>query len=95
MTKLELIKDISRKTGIDRQEVSQVLESMMLNIKDNVAEGKTIYLRGFGSFGPKIKAKKLARNISNNTTIIIPEHVAPRFKPSRTFISKVMRTKNK
>ena len=77
MTKLELIKKISQRTGIERQEVLTVLESMMLNIQNFVAEGETIYLRGFGSFGPKIRAQKTARNISNNTTIIIPEHVAP------------------
>ena len=61
MTKLELIKQISRKTGIERQEVVTVVESMMLNIKETVSNGGTLYLRGFGSFGPKIKAKKTAR----------------------------------
>ena len=89
MTKLELIKKISRRTGIERQEVLTVIESMMFNVKETVSNGETLYLRGFGSFGPKIKAKKTARNISNNTTIIIPEHVAPSFKPSKSFVSQV------
>ena len=95
MTKLDLIKKISQRTGIERQEVLTVLESMMLNIQNFVAEGETIYLRGFGSFGPKIRAQKTARNISNNTTIIIPEHVAPHFKPSKSFVKKVMEKNNK
>ena len=60
-----------------------------------VASGETIYLRGFGSFGPKVRAKKTARNISNNTTIIIPEHTAPYFKPSKSFVKKVMQKSNK
>ena len=68
---------------------------MMINVKDVVANGETIYLRGFGSFGPKRKAQKTARNISNNTTIIIPEHIAPCFKPSKSFIQKVMQKNSK
>ncbi len=95
MTKLELVKKISQRTGVERQDVIAVLESMMINVKEFVAEGETIYLRGFGSFGPKKRAEKKARNISNNTTIIIPEHNAPHFKPSRSFVKKVMQKINK
>ena len=95
MTKLELVKKISQRTGIERQDVLAVLESMMINVQDFVAGGETIYLRGFGSFGPKRRAKKTARNISNNTTIIIPEHTAPHFKPSKSFVKKVMQKSNK
>ena len=95
MTKLELVKKISQRTGIERQDVIAVVESMMINVKEFVAEGETIYLRGFGSFGPKRKAEKTARNISNNTTIIIPEHMAPHFKPSKSFVKRVMRKSNK
>ncbi len=94
MTKLELVKKISQRTGIERQDVIAVIESMMINVKQFVAEGETIYLRGFGSFGPKRKAEKTARNISNNTTIIIPEHMAPHFKPSKSFVKKVMHNTN-
>ena len=94
MTKLELVKKISQRTGIERQDVIAVIESMMINVKQFVAEGETIYLRGFGSFGPKRKAEKTARNISNNTTIIIPEHMAPHFKPSKSFVKKVMQKKS-
>ena len=95
MTKLELVKKISQRTGIERQDVIAVLESMMINVKEFVSEGDTIYLRGFGSFGPKRRAEKTARNISNNTTIIIPEHTAPCFKPSKSFVRKVKERNNK
>ncbi len=95
MTKLELVKKISQRTGIERQDVVAVLESMMINVKEFVSEGETIYLRGFGSFGPKRRAEKTARNISNNTTIIIPEHITPHFKPSKSFVKKVMQKSNK
>tara|TARA_B110000014_G_C19556583_1_gene297233 strand:- start:84 stop:371 length:288 start_codon:yes stop_codon:yes gene_type:complete len=95
LTKLELVKQISQRTGIERRDVLAVLESTMINVKDSVANGETIYLRGFGSFGPKRKAQKTARNISNNTTIIIPEHIAPSFKPSKSFVQKVMKINSK
>ena len=58
-------------------------------VKESMVAGNNVYLRGFGSFIVKKRAKKTARNISKNTTIIIPEHFIPAFKPSKSFINKV------
>lgn len=89
MTKADVINSITQKTGLDRSEVSSTIESFLSVVKDSMAEGNDIFIRGFGSFINKKKAKKTARNISKNTAIIIDEHYAPKFKPSPEFVDKV------
>ncbi|OUV54960.1 MAG: integration host factor subunit beta [Flavobacteriales bacterium TMED113] len=89
MTKLDLIKKIASSTGLERGEVSVVIENLMFEIKDSISNKNSVYLRGFGTFLAKKKAKKMGRNITKNTAILIPEHFAPSFKPSKSFINKV------
>ncbi|MDP4188928.1 MAG: HU family DNA-binding protein [Bacteroidota bacterium] len=89
MTKADIVNEISKNTGIEKITVQKTVESFMETIKDSLSKDKNVYLRGFGSYIVKKRAKKTARNISKNTTIIIPEHFIPAFKPARTFVSKV------
>lgn len=93
MTKAEVINEIADKTGIDKADVSASVEAFFTVIKDNMAEGENVYVRGFGSFINKKRAKKVARNISKNTAIIIDEHYVPAFKPSKMFIEKIKTSK--
>jgi len=93
MTKADIVSEISKNTGIDKQTVLTTVESFMNSVKGSLAQGENVYLRGFGSFVIKKRAQKTARNISKNTTIIIPEHNIPSFKPAKTFISDVKETK--
>ena len=81
--------EISRTTGIEKAAVQTTVEAFMEAIKGSVIDGKNVYLRGFGSFVVKKRAQKTARNISKNTTIIIPEHNIPAFKPAKTFTLSV------
>lgn len=89
MTKADLVNEISKNTGIEKVVVQKTVEAFMDSIKDSLADGSNVYLRGFGSFVIKKRAEKTARNISKNTTIIIPEHNIPSFKPAKTFVSSV------
>jgi DNA-binding protein HU-beta len=89
MTKADIVREISKSTGIDRQTVLTSVESFMELVKDSLAKGENVYLRGFGSFVVKTRAQKTARNISKNTTIIIPAHRIPSFKPAKTFNDKI------
>jgi DNA-binding protein HU-beta len=89
MTKADIVNEISKSTGIEKITVQKTVEAFMETIKDSMVKDKNIYLRGFGSFIVKKRAKKTARNISRNTTIIIPEHNIPAFKPAKSFTSKV------
>ena len=85
MTKADIVNEIAKNTGIDRQTVLTTLEAFMESVKVSLSNDENVYLRGFGSFIVKKRAQKTARNISKNTTIIIPEHNIPAFKPAKTF----------
>ncbi len=89
MTKAEIVTDISNKTGIEKVAVQAVVESFMETVKETMINGENVYLRGFGSFIIKERAEKTGRNISKNTTIIIPAHNIPAFKPAKTFVNQV------
>ncbi len=93
MTKAEVISEITDKTGIDKADVQATVEAFFKVVKDSMANGNNIYVRGFGSFVNKKRARKVARNISKNTSIIIDEHYIPSFKPSKTFIQKIKNSK--
>ena len=85
MTKADVVNEIARSTGLDRASVLRTVECFMEVVKDSLSRGENVYLRGFGTFGIKVRAEKLARNISKNTTLIVPEHKIPSFKPCDTF----------
>ncbi|MFI3262751.1 MAG: HU family DNA-binding protein [Rikenellaceae bacterium] len=89
MTKADIVNEISKNTGVEKVQVQQVMECFMEEIKGSLEKNENVYLRGFGSFIVKKRAKKLARNISKNTTIEIPEHNIPAFKPSKTFVGMI------
>jgi len=85
MTKAEIVTEIAGKTGIEKKDVLNTIEAFMEVVKESLSKEENVYLRGFGSFIVKKRAQKTARNISKNTTIIIPEHNIPAFKPAKTF----------
>ncbi|MBD5291332.1 MAG: HU family DNA-binding protein [Bacteroides sp.] len=89
MTKADIVNEISRSTGLEKQAVLTTVEKFMEVVKDSMAAGHNVYLRGFGSFVVKMRKEKTARNISRNTTIKIPAHKVPTFKPSRVFLDEV------
>lgn len=89
MTKAEIVAKISDKLGIDKADVQATVENFMDEIKTSLEKGDNVYLRGFGSFVIKTRAEKTGRNISQNTTITIPAHNIPSFKPSKVFVEGV------
>lgn len=89
MTKADIVNEISKNTGIEKVTVQKTVEALMDNIKSSLEKGENVYLRGFGSFALKKRAKKTARNISKNTSLVIPEHFIPSFKPAKTFKTNV------
>ena len=88
MTKQDLVDEISRKTQIDKFLVRKTIDSLMETLKESMSKDKNIYLRGFGTFLVKKRAKKVARNISKNTIVVIPARFVPIFKPSKVFKAK-------
>lgn len=91
MTKAELINEIAISTGYDKTSIGIIVEAMMTSVKNNVAKGENVYLRGFGSFVAKKRAAKVARNISKKTSILVPEHNIPFFKASPEFAELLLK----
>lgn len=89
MTKADIVAGIADETGLERAEALKAVESFMSTIKSSLSNGQNVYLRGFGSFVVKERAEKTGRNISEKTTIIIPAHNIPSFKPAKTFVEQV------
>lgn len=89
MTKAELINEISISTGYDKTTIGLIVESFMTNVKKSVAQGENVYLRSFGSFITRNRAAKVARNINKNTSIQVPAHKIPAFKPAKEFLAEV------
>jgi len=89
MTKAEIVNEIAKSTGVEKVQVMAIVEAFMDSVKGSLESGNNVYLRGFGSFIVKKRAQKVARNISKNTTITIPEHNIPAFKPAKSFAAKV------
>ena len=89
MTKADVVNEISEKTGIEKLAIQHTVEAFMESIKDSLSNGDNVYLRGFGSFIIKTRAEKTGRNISKNTTIKIPAHNVPAFKPAKVFVEGV------
>jgi DNA-binding protein HU-beta len=89
MTKAEIVSEIAVKTGIEKVAVQASVEAFMEAVKTAMQKGENVYLRGFGSFVVKKRAQKTGRNISKNTTIVIPAHYIPSFKPAKVFVNEV------
>lgn len=93
MTKAEIVNEISKKTGLEKADVYACVEGFTLAIKNSLQSGDNVYIRGFGSFILKKRAKKAARNISKMVTITVPEHNIPAFKPAKVFADAVREVK--
>lgn len=89
MTKADIVARVAQQTGVEKAVAMTVVEAFMETVKDSMIAGNDVFLRGFGSFVVKQRAEKVARNISKNTTIVIPTHSIPAFKPAKTFLDAV------
>ena len=89
MTKAEIVNEVAKSTGIEKVQVQSVIEEFTKVVKDSLIAGQPVYLRGFGSFIIKHRAEKAARNITRQTTMTIPAHNIPAFKPAKVFINAV------
>jgi DNA-binding protein HU-beta len=89
MTKADIVAGIAEETGLEKAEALRAVEAFMNSIKNSLSNGQNVYLRGFGSFVVKERAEKTGRNISQKTSVIIPAHNIPSFKPAKTFVEEV------
>lgn len=93
MTKADVVSKISEQTGINKSDVLITVESFVNVLKSLMEDGDDVFIRGFGSFVNKKRARKVARNISKNTAIVVEAHYVPTFKPAKEFVEKVKKSK--
>jgi len=93
MTKAELITEIALKTGYDKKSINIIVDGFTEGVKRNLTKGENVYIRGFGSFVTKTRAAKVARNITREISIAVPEHQIPAFKPAAEFKEAVRNLK--
>lgn len=89
MTKAEVISEVSKRTGVAKTDVQHIIHKFLSVVQDAVGEDKRVHFSGFGCFFKKKRAKKIGRNISTNTALIIEEHYIPYFKPAKCFVTKI------
>lgn len=92
MKKTDIVRRISDK-GFSKTDVSIILETFMDVVKDAIETGEEVTLRGFGTFKTKFRKTKVARNIKENKSVVVPEHYIPYFKPASEFEDRVKNLK--
>jgi len=90
MTKIEVAKAVSEKTGLDIEKSQEAVNAFMDTVKDALECDEPVYLRGFGTFINKHRAAKVARNISKGTKVNIPAKKVPFFKPCKELKESVI-----
>ncbi len=89
MRKADLVNRIAENTGVPKVDVLVTMEEFFKEVKSSLSGGKNVYVRGFGSFVIKKRAKKIGRHIKQNIAMEIPEHYIPSFKPAKIFVDQV------
>lgn len=95
MRKADIIQEIANKTGIPKVDILVTLEAFFQEVKQSVYEGEPVSIRGFGTFSTLLRKKKVGRNIKAKTSVEIPEHYIPKFKPAKEFVESVKNGKLK
>ena len=85
MTKLEIVNEVSKKTGLTKVETELVLEAVINSIKKSLSRGEKVDIRGFGTFLIKIRESRIARNPATNELIKLDRRYLPYFKVSKLF----------
>ncbi len=93
MTKADIVQKISEKTGFVREDIAVIVDAFLESVKESIAEGKHIEIRGFGTMKVKERKKTVARNPRTGETVNIPARKVPFFKFSKEFKNTVASNK--
>jgi integration host factor subunit beta len=84
ITKAELIEALHESSSLNRKEIHSLIDSLFEEIKNAVLGGKTVELRGFGTFEVKLrKGRKRARNPKTGEIVSVEDHGVAAFRPGR------------
>ncbi len=91
MTKADLVEEISKETGLSKKDTGIIVNLIIENICNALAEGDKVELRGFGSFKVKSRKARKARNPRTGASVDVPAKLVPYFKASNELKDKVNR----
>ena len=83
MIKLDIINRLADETGIPKLKAEQAVEALFASMKDALARGDRIELRGFGVFIVKPRKRGVGRNPRTGEEVAIPSGKTIRFKPGK------------
>ncbi len=93
MIKLDIVNEVADKTGVPKQKAEQVVDALFNAMKEAMAKGKRIELRGFGVFVVKPRKRGIGRNPRTGKEVPIPAGKTIRFKPGKDLQAKTVKSK--
>ena len=88
-TKHDLVVSVSKFTGLTQSDTKVVVEEFLDTISEFLEDGKTIEVRGFGTFHTKVRKPRPARNPKTGEVVPLPRRVVPLFKYSSELKKKI------
>ena len=89
MTKKEIVKTISDETGLNQQQIKQIVQKTFDSIVQTLVEEGRIELRNFGVFQVRPRAARKARNPRTGRQVEVPEKFVVSFKPGKVMEERV------
>lgn len=80
ITKQDLIQEIAKSTGFVRTDIKAVVEQFLGIVSEKLVEGRSIELRGFGTFACKSRKGRPARNPRTGEEVLLADRIVPTFK---------------
>jgi len=88
-TKHDLIVDVSKNTGLTQADTKIVVEELLETVATHLEQGKSIEIRGFGTFYTRVRKPRPARNPKTGEVVPLLKRVVPLFKYSSEFKSSI------
>jgi len=89
MKKSELVRIVSKKTGITNAKVSSVVDAFFETLAEELIHGNRYAHEGFGSFSIKRKKDRVARNPLTGEVLKVDACYAPKFTPSKILKDRI------
>jgi nucleoid DNA-binding protein len=80
-----LIRTVAKKKRFSQSTVAEVLNGVLGEIRETVAQGNTVQLTDFGMFYSTLRPASKVRNLHTQQEMAIPEMNLPRFRPGTAF----------
>jgi len=90
MTRIDLVTTIQEAIeGLNRRQCEVVVNSIFDSIRDALASGEKVELRGFGSFKVRSRRSRDGRNPKTGEAVHVPSKTVPYFKPGKELRERV------